>query len=787
LKLTIDTEGLSRRALLKLMALASPGLLGARIVAAAVPEQTPATMGARSASGHPRLFYTADSLKQIRRMLEADQATNAALQQKGEALLNAEFIPETVAEIGGGQQANYIAPATQISDMGLTLGLLFQLTGEEKYAVKLRDALLYYGNYVRWAGPQLIERNPPWHSELDTTTFSFGYAAGYDALRGFLSERDRQTIAAAMIRLGLEPTLNDWILPGKRIHSFDSMGHNWWGVCVAGGGLCALALLGDDPRAQSWIDAIDAGYVQWFSYAGNVLQNRMRTFEQSGPSYEGVGYTNYGVSEYLRYRFAWQNTFPDQKWPRLEPLEHVASYLLETLYPTSSGFLTVNFEDGAIGADSTATMLLLIACGIATPETARYLELVRNQPQDKSNDTLLNLLRQYPQPAAMQNPPTSCIYPHMGWAILRDSWQPDATMLAMKSGYTWNHAHADAGNFILFKQGKPLIIDSGTCSYSRPEYRSYYRTSRAHNVILFDGQGQPPDDIGLGCKFPGRMHTLIDGQGLKYVYADATGPMARWFNRNYRHWIWSGDLILIVDDVRAHAPGQMDWLLHYAGESTPEGSGSVRLSNGPAEASVKMLYPASTISTEMGLADHNPDEKIPYLVFHPDGPAQNPAQSPVLTRQFITAICLNPSATPAFSVQEDPDYLHVQITTQDATEDLYLSRRAIATPGTMCINAGGFTTDAYLLHARRAASESQPDRYLVADGSYLRRGGLALMESLSKRTVCWAPGESLEVFSDDQAAPLAIGTAQRPQNVNHNGQAATAAYDDHEKLTVLKF
>lgn len=775
---TIDTEGLSRRALLKLMALATPGLLGSHLVSAAVSEQTAATAKPRNAPGRPRLLYTTESLEQIRRMLAADPTTYSALQQKGAALLTAEFYPETVAEIGGGQQANYITPSTQISDMGLALGLLYQLTGDEKYAAKLRDGLLYYGNYVRWAGPQLIERKPPWHSELDTTTFNFGYAAGYDALRGFLSDHDRQTISATMIRLGLEPTLNDWILPGKRIHSFDSMGHNWWGVCVAGAGLCALALLGDDPRAQSWIDAVDAGYVQWFSYAGNVLQNRMRTFEHLGPSYEGVAYTNYGVSEYLRYRFAWQNTFPDRKCPRFEPLEHVASYFLETLYPTSSGYLNINFEDGGSDVDCTTTMLLLIACGIAAPEAARYLELARHQ----SHDTLVTLLRQYPAPAASENPPTSRIYPHMGWAILRDSWNPDATMLAMKSGYTWNHAHADAGNFILFKQGKPLIIDSGNCKYSRKEYSSYYRTSRAHNVILFNGEGQPHDDIGLGCKFPGSMHTLIDGHGLKYVYADATGPMAQWFNRNYRHWIWSGDLILIVDDVRAHTPGKMDWLLHYAGEFAPEGGGGVRLTNGPAEASVKMLYPASTISTEMGLADHNPDEKIPFLVFHPGGPAEDPIQS----QQFITAICLNPAAAPAFNVQEDPNFLYVRITTHNTTEDLYLSRRAISTAGTMCIDVGEFTTDAYLLHVRRAASGSQPDRYFVADGSYLRRGEQSLMESLSKRTVCWAPGESLEIFSDDQAAPFEIGMQQRPRNTYHNGQSANAAYNDREKLIVVK-
>ena len=41
---------------------------------------------------------------------------------------------------------------------------------------------------------------------------------------------------------------------------------------------------------------IDAGFEQWFDYRGNVVQNRVATFEHSGPSYEGVNYTKYGVT-----------------------------------------------------------------------------------------------------------------------------------------------------------------------------------------------------------------------------------------------------------------------------------------------------------------------------------------------------------------------------------------------------------------------------------------------------------------------------------------------------------
>lgn len=43
---------------------------------------------------------------------------------------------------------------------------------------------------------------------------------------------------------------------------------------------------------------------------------------------------------------------------------------------------------------------------------------------------------------------------------MRDSWDKDATMLAVKSGMTWNHSHADANSFIIFHKGTDIIKDA---------------------------------------------------------------------------------------------------------------------------------------------------------------------------------------------------------------------------------------------------------------------------------------------------------------------------------------
>jgi hypothetical protein len=767
----------SRRDAIKLITLAGAAMCRpGSLLADTVSGQSANGAAANPLTVHPRLFYNAPSLARLRQVLASDPAADANLKKDGEELIKAKLIPESSAMRGESQHASYGKPGGQIADMGLTLGLLYQLTGDTRYAVKLREAMLYYSNYVRWTGESFEHRTPPWNSELDTEKFSFGFAAGYDALYEYLSDADRKVISDAMVRLSVLPTLSDWVISGTRIHSFDSMGHNWWGVCVSGAGLCALALLGEDPRAQGWIDAMDAGFEQWFNYRGNALQSRVATFEPSGPSYEGVNYSKYGVTEYLHYRLAWQNTYPDRKAAHMEPLDHIARFFLQTLYPTSRGSLTVNFNDSSIDVDSTETMLLLIACGLGSPESDRYLELVHTQPQG----TLISLLRQPSEKSGPLEPPNSIIYPEMGWAIMRSSWENDATLLAMKSGYTWNHAHADAGSFVLFKQGAPLIIDSGTCFYDRPEYHNYYCQSRAHNVILFDGAGQPPEDFFTGCKFPGRMHNLIDGLGLKYVYADATGPMARWFSRNYRHWLWSGDVILIIDDVQAHTAGQMDWLLHFDGKYNKDSDGSVVLKNHHAKAIVKMLYPPTTIREDKGLVPHDPDTQIPYLVFSPTGPMQS--------RQFITAICLNPDVVPKFEVLEQQDCLGIRVQTPDAVEELYLDLRAIRTPGTIEVQAGDWATDAYLLHIKKANRNGQPvQRYFLSDGSYLRYEGRSVMESLSKRTACWVPGESLEIFSDNMSAPIQIAADAAPSSVRWNHRPVTARYDVASKLVSLRW
>lgn len=684
---------------------------------------------------HPRLLYDGKLVGRLRRRIAEDPAYHRAWShhlEDADRLLGDELVPEAYADSSESQHGNYGKPANQMARMGLVLGLAYQLTGKRRYAQKLRDALLHYGAYRKWFGKGLLRRNPPWNSELNTAQFCFGFAVGYDALGSFLSPHDRAAIAAAVTRLGILPILKDWLLPDERVHALDSMGHNWWSVCVAQAGLAALAVMDQEPQAKSWAEEAARGLEQWFAYKGNMLGNKSTNFDDQGAFYESVHYANYALAEYLLFRLAYTRAFGIASLPPNPWLEKAGRFFLHTCYPTSGGLLSVNFGDGPRKGLAGKAVSMLLANGYADPALGWYLQYT---PEAESLLALLYADGPEPAPPELER---SVLYPEIGWAVLRSSWEKDATLLAVKCGFTWNHAHADAGSFMLFHAGRPLIIDSGNCSYDRPEYRRYYVQSQAHNVVLFNGAGQEDEDHYRGVKHPGRLHHLIADEPFRYLLADATGPMSRYFSRNYRHFLWFDRVILLIDDIRAHEPGTIEWLLHYEDEAV-HAQGAVIISNGPARAEVRPLFPQSVVVTEReGLAAQGVDRKVSYFAFA--------APEDVREVKFITAITLfdqdSGKPPPSIAPFRASDVLGVTISDAGRRTDVYFNLRADGR--VMHQNShhtlAGWETDALLLALTRPEGAidagdrpfDQVEHAFIGNGSYLRRDGRVLFDSLSK-------------------------------------------------------
>lgn len=715
--------------------LMSPAILGA--------ELSTAPSRVSWITTRPRLYYDAIRVRQLRSRLQSDGQLREKWDrfiQHADQLLRTDLVPESAAQQGTGDDANFGRPSQQIVDIAFTLGLAYHVTRNSQYAARLREGLLHFSAYSTWHGPGFPKRVPPWHSELNTARFCVGMGAGYDAIYSTLSKADRSAIADALVRMGIIATFEDWLSPETRIHALDSMGHNWWAVCVSSAGISALSLLGDDPRAPEWLARVNEGITEWFGFGGNVLQNKSITFDSGGAFYESVNYANYALFEYLRYRLAWANVFPHGKQPDYPPLSKSCEFFFHTFYPSSVSNLCLNFGDSSSHLQAPLTIRLLIENGYSHPAAGWYLSKAASTSVPPQ---ALDFVTNQPIPAP-ETPrlPQSMLYSQIGWCTLRSSWGDDATMLAVKSGFTWNHAHADAGSFVLFHAGVPLLIDSGTCSYSSPEYSRYYVQSMAHNVILFNGQGEPTEDHFRGLKFPGQLHRLLDNRGVKYVYADATGPMAEWFTRHYRHWLWLDDVILIFDDLMAHQEGTFDWLLHYAGSAQRERN-RVSVTNGNGRAEMRFLYPeALDAREEQGLAEQQPDKQIPYLAFR--------TQERARVQKFITALIPHtaevPGSLPVLESLQTTEAIGLRITAGGNVTDVYLNLQADGRR--MHLNSNntiaGWETDAYLLAWTRPAGRTDDpaavSRFFVACGSYLRRDRKAYLDSLSKVYAVWQPG-----------------------------------------------
>lgn len=687
-------------------------------------------------SGHPYLTFSDRHVAQFKARVADDPKAKAAWTQ---AQADAD-------------QALTRKPANdrELNAALLDLSLSYRMTGERKYADRAKALLEVYAGRSNWVTDKpLLARSPVWNSDLGMGTSAYTYGLTFDAIYDTLTPADRDRFAKALVKGAIKPTLNDWVDGAERIHSLDTMGHNWFAHIVFGAGVAAIAVKTEEPQADAWLQRIDEAAEEWANYDGSAIETKPRHFASNGAFVESINYADFATEGYLRFRRAWLDAFTEKPSPTPR-LAGLADYFIQNVYPTTSGAMSTNFGDGNPTVSGASAIINLWASGDQQPRYLWYLDTVRSNPNqdvfaDPENMVLWPSAKA--RASAPRDPglPTSWIDSDLGAATMRSSWAPNATFLAVRSGFTWNHNHADAGSFILWHKGKQLLIDSGNSTYARPEYDGYYRQSVAHNVVTLDGKAEPTSNTYNGSHFMGRVDHLVDAGDLRFVWADATGPNAANFERKYRSFLWIGDTILVIDDLKGWEPGQFEWLLHYEGEAKRQGQ-VITVKNGDSEVAVRPLFPETLpdgglfsdypellrMTEGKGLKDHAPDEAQPYLRLQAPGKVER--------TKFVVALTPNgPDPAPRIERFETKDYLLVKVHQKGEVTEVYFNLLADGRIRHRNANAelGGWETDAYILALTypEGGGPQKPSRWFVADGSYLRRDGHVELDSLSKAFV----------------------------------------------------
>lgn len=193
----------------------------------------------------------------------------------------------------------------------------------------------------------------------------------------------------------------------------------------------------------------------------------------------------------------------------------------------------------------------------------------------------------------------SASFANVGWAALHSSL-PDRSRVSVyfkSSPYgSLNHSHADQNGFLLYAHGKVLAMDSGYYdSYNSPHWRNWYKQTKAHNAITFDGgKGQSLGADGLGTtQFSGRITQFVTSADYDIVTGDASAAYAGQLSMAKRTLVFIRPATLVViDQLQSATPRQWEWNLHTTAPLVANAEG-YKLDLGDAEMCTEVLAPAS--------------------------------------------------------------------------------------------------------------------------------------------------------------------------------------------------
>lgn len=582
--------------MVRLFLLISIGILASPAFAQETPSAA-ADILSRIRADHPRLLVaSADDFAAIKKQLDDPNVAPvfAGLKASAEQLLKR---PVCRHELRDGVRLLYVS--REVRDLVLTLGLMYRLTGDTRYADRL------------WAEVDAASRFPDWNPKhfLDTAEMTCAIAIAYDWLYERWTDDQRKQLRGAIVHLGLEPALDVY---RSTDGGFSRRANNWNQVCNGGILTGALAIAEDEPNISGDI----------LARAVASLPIAMKQFAPDGAWGEGPGYwryaTEYNSIALAALRSATGTDFDLAKMPGF------ASTGDMPLAFTGPLGLTFNYAD-ANPSFAGAPALFWLASAFDKPAYAAF-----QIPYAKDHPSAFDLLwgaSWLVRKPAMTSQPLDRMFHHDNLVFLRSAWSdPRALFIAFKGGDNRiSHAHLDLGSFVFDAHGQRWAIDVGPDDYNRPGYFSktqrwtFYRCRAEGNNTLLINPGKDPDqsitataEVTNFSSTKDRASAIVD---LTNAYANHGATSVR---RGFA-LIDGRSQLLIQDEVKsAEKPLDYWWFMHTdaAVEIAPDGT-TATLKKGGETLIARIASPAGAKFTVMPAKSLPTSPPEPSAATHP--------------------------------------------------------------------------------------------------------------------------------------------------------------------------
>ncbi len=322
----------------------------------------------------------------------------------------------------------------------------YRMTHNSLYLQQAQKELIAVSSFADW--------NPTHY--LDVGEMTMAVSIGYDWLYNDLSESTKTLVRDAILNKGINTSTD------KAYNYWLKVNNNWNQVCNAGITFGALATYEDHPDLS----------VQMINRAITSVDLPMQAYQPDGAYPEGYGYWEYGTSFNVMLISALETAFGKDFGLSAKPGFLKTPGYLENM--TGIKGQAFNYSDSGTGQEFNPAMFWF-ANKLHAPSLL-WTEKVQLDTRAVSKNRLLPATLIWAKGLQLDKvtKPKTTMWVGGGLnpvAMMRTSWDdPNAIFVGVKAGSpSVNHAHMDAGSFVMEADGVRWGIDLGAQDYESLE------------------------------------------------------------------------------------------------------------------------------------------------------------------------------------------------------------------------------------------------------------------------------------------------------------------------------
>ena len=465
------------------------------------------------ASGdHPRFFFNANEITALR---NKTTSTHQEIWQPIKDYVDSELgsAPPAVAPVDGS-----LSTYRNYGNMLMPFALAAALTKDMNYINLTKTYLLGFADWDQW------DENG--YRDLGLAHMLLGHTLAYDWLYQYFTPEEKNIIrqsiadwAQKMYDASSGPREIDW---GNWWRKSYTQNHHWTNNCALG--MAGLALLGEDPRAQTWIDQ-----------AVNEIKKMQHLLNgiDDGSWHEGIHYQSYGMTLFLPFLINLRNIQGVDLFPENYLRNYVDWRIYNHLNTTSRKRRILSYGNfkWSWGEGYRSQNILRFLANEFDNGHAEWMaqQLIPDDGRDANvwaTPWFVLEFLYYDATIGAQEPTNfakSRIFPDLESVIWRTGWGEDELVFGLKSGahggrfafnsfvnesYPWDvpcedtgcqinigHDHDDMNGFYIYRSGQWLAEEVVGVGRTLTSF---------HNTMLIDGQGQyrAPKSLERPCGFP---------------------------------------------------------------------------------------------------------------------------------------------------------------------------------------------------------------------------------------------------------------------------------------------